>query len=164
VELTFPLVAFAFNLSCMTRRISPVRQMEGVLPLFPAGRNGGPTTLQLSSLSSPALLNVRSTAAEMAAAAAGGGAAGAGAAGAAKGGLPGGREGTCHQASTISGQPVVPCKRRLLWRMAPTATNIHSHMPSPNCTAVCGRITSCRGVHQGGGGGIGFGDLYIWSK
>ena len=79
--------------------------MTGVLPLFPAGRNGGPTTSQLSSLSLPALLNVRSTAAEAAAVAVGGGKAGhptattmeaeaaAGAAGAAKGGSPGGRKG-----------------------------------------------------------------------
>jgi hypothetical protein len=77
--------------------------------LFPAGRNGGPTTqMPLSLLSSPALLNVRSTAAEAVAAAAGGGKAGrptattmeaeavagaAGAAGTAKGGSPGGRKG-----------------------------------------------------------------------
>ena len=83
-----------------------MRQMKGILPLFPAGCNGGPTTSQLSSLSSPALLNARSTAAEAVAAAAGGGKAGrptattmeaeaaAGAAGgAAKGGSPGGRKG-----------------------------------------------------------------------
>ena len=59
-------------------------------------------------------------------------------------------EGPCHQASTISGQPVVPCERRLLWRTAPTPTKIHR--PSPNCAAGCGRITSCRGVHRGGRG------------
>ena len=86
-----------------------MRQTKGVLPLFPAGRNGGPTTqMPLSLLSSPALLNVRSTAAEAVAAAAGGGKAGrptattmeaeavagaAGAAGTAKGGSPGGRKG-----------------------------------------------------------------------
>ena len=61
-----------------------------------------------------------------------------------------GAEGTCHQACAISGQPVVPPERRLLWRTAPTATKIHR--PSPNCAAGCGRITSCRGVHRGGGG------------
>ena len=61
-----------------------------------------------------------------------------------------GAEGTCHQACAISGQPVVPPERRLLWRTAPTATKIHR--PSPNCAAGCGRITSCRGVHRGGRG------------
>jgi len=44
----------------------------------------------------------------------------------------------------------VPPERRLLWRTAPTATKIHR--PSPSCAAGCGRITSCRGVHRGGGG------------
>ena len=38
VEFGSPWEKFLFNLSCMMRRISPVRQMKGVLPLFPAGR------------------------------------------------------------------------------------------------------------------------------
>jgi len=111
-------------------------------------------------------LEEMSRAAEAAAAAAGGEKAGrptattmeaeaaAGAAGAAKGGSPGGRKGPVikRAPSRASGEPVVPCERRLLWRTAPTPTKIRSHRPSPNCAAGCGRITSCRGVHRGGGG------------
>ena len=63
VELGSPWENFLFNLSCMTRRISPVRQMKGVLPLFPASR-GVRTTISTSlSWLEVLLLEVRSRAA-----------------------------------------------------------------------------------------------------
>jgi hypothetical protein len=99
------------------------------------------------------LPKVRSTVAEAAAAAAEGGTAGLPTAaimeaeavvGAAWRSRAGGRKGPVIERAPSRASP---SERRLLCRMALTATKIHR--PSPNCAAGCGRTTSCRGVHRG---------------
>ncbi len=132
VELGSPWEKFLFNLSCMTRRISPVRQMKGVRVRVAGGEvksgSGGRCCSSGSSIGS------------------GSGSGSDSGSGGKYRRLAGRAEGTGHQPSLISRQPGVPRKRRLLlWTTAPATRSIDK--PSPHRAGGRGGIASCCGIH-----------------